>query len=382
MPYDRSHPSSAGIPLNDFGADFPGAGRGRLALVSFLLCAVLPTLLSAVYFLGVASDRYVSGAGFAVRGLGAEAAPDSLGLVTGIPRADRMTPDGYILLEYLESRDLLARLDAELDLRAAYAAPGVDPVLRLAPDATPEVFHDRWRQRIRSSFDPVTGLIRFEVEAFDPDLAQLTAQRVLTHAGALVNDLSEAARERALGHAEAERERAEDRLRAALSALRAFRDREGVLDPSREAEMDAERRGELFARLAGLRARIATLEDRLDSGAPALGLLRSQADTLETQLAEASVQDHVTPRLADYERLQVEKRLAEEGYASALVSLEQARFNAGRQERYLAIYAHPARPVEPTRPRRALSVVLTAVGATLLWGIAALLVLGVRDHLA
>ena len=90
----------------------------------------------------------------------------------------------------------------------------------------------------------------------------------------------------------------------------------------------------------------------------------------------------LTGQLAEYEALEVERNFAQQAYASALSSLETARVDASRQQRYLAVYAAPALPQYPLYPRRILNGVLILLGLALTWGIGVLIVYAVRDHIA
>ena len=90
----------------------------------------------------------------------------------------------------------------------------------------------------------------------------------------------------------------------------------------------------------------------------------------------------LTGQLAEYEAPEVERNFAQQAYASALSSLETARVDASRQQRHLAVYAAPALPQYPLYPRRILNGVLIFLGLALTWGIGALIVYAVRDHIA
>ena len=76
----------------------PRVFRRRLLSLSFVVCVFLPALLAAIYYTAIASDRYVSSAGFTVRGMDAGVGGDLLGAVTGLASAGSTTSDSYILL--------------------------------------------------------------------------------------------------------------------------------------------------------------------------------------------------------------------------------------------------------------------------------------------
>ena len=361
-------------------------------LWSFMLCVFLPMIAATAYYMTIATDRYAARAGFSIRGVDTSAGIDGIGAITGLASSGSTTSDSYIVLSYLASRELVEAVDAELDLRGAYAATDVDPLSRLVPDANAEEFVNYWQRRIRTQFDPTSGIIEFEVQSFSPEHARKIADAVLRLTQALVNDLSANARSDALRFAREEVELQEVRIRNALSAIRDFRASEQSVDPSASAALEIQLIASLESRLIDLNARISALRQTLDEDAPSMNALRRNAEALEAQITERrqaignNVFDDVgmsavTQSLALYEELEVERSLVQQAYASALISLEQARRDADRQQRYLAIHLRPqaAQSAEYPRSLRNLLVLSFALVAT--WGIGALITYSVRDHL-
>jgi capsular polysaccharide transport system permease protein len=373
----------------------PKTRRRRLLALSFALLVALPALLGTYYFALVASDRYVSGAGFSVRGMDAGGGMDVLGAFTGLASTGSTTSDSYIVLKYLESRDLLDRLQKDFDLRGIYGAENIDYLSRMEPDLLIEEVIDYWEGMITTSYDSTSGIITFEVEAFDPVSAERVAKLVLQYVQELVNRLSEKARQDSVRFAESEVVRSETRLRDALQELRVFREQEQSINPAASAQLQIELIGALETQLVDIRARMAALGESIDQDAPSMSALRRQAEALEAQIAEkmkglsnSSLQTKagatLSGQLAEYESLEVEKEFGQgqQAYASALSSLEQARMEADRQQRYLAVYSYPSLPEEALYPRRVLSIVMLIVVLTSIWGIGTLIVYSVRDHLS
>ena len=363
---------------------------------SFLLFALVPIFVGAVYFGAFASDRYTSHAGFAVRGVGGGSAGglDGIGAITGLASTGTTTSDSYIILKYISSRDLLERLQAEVDLKLIYSAESIDPLSRLRPDASIETLTAYWERRVHTSFDATSGIVNFEVQAFSAEDAFKIATLVLQYTDELVNQLSESARRDSVRFAETEVARAEERLRQALQEIRSFRAQEQSINPVASAQLDIELTGELEGQLIDLRARLASIRDSLDENAPPIVSLRRQIEAVEAQLAERAAgigfstnaasepRLAMTDQLAIFETLEVEKTFAQEAYQSALTSLEQARAEADRQQRYLAVFSQPALPQEPTYPMRLQSIGVLVVVVLCIWGIATLIIYAVRDHLS
>jgi capsular polysaccharide transport system permease protein len=365
--------------------------RRRILALSFLLCVAVPAILGTLYFTVFASDRYVSGAGFAVRGIDAGGGSDFLGAVTGLASTGSTASDSYILLDYLKSRDLVEKLEREFPLRASFGREDADILSRLDPSFEIERVVDYWRSRIATSFAPSTGIVKFEVEAFTPEDAQQLAALVLAHSKALVNDLSIRARRDALAHAEEEVAHAEARLKQALDAVRRFRETERSIDPVGDARAQTELIGGLERQLAELKARIAALRPSVSPVAPSLRNLMRQAEALEQQISAAREGPaagkngddpaRLSGQLASFETLEIERSFAQKAYASAFSSLEKARIEAGRQQRYLAVYSAPSVPQYPAYPRRLVNSLLLLGGLCTAWGIGALIAYAVRDHM-
>jgi capsular polysaccharide transport system permease protein len=370
----------------------PGRRKRRALLLSFLLCVCLPFLAACVYYAAIATDRYAARAGFSVRGIDTKSGMDGLGAITGLSSPGSTTSDSYVILSYLGSRELLEALDRTLELRRVYSSAEIDPLSRLAADATIEDFVAYWRRHIRTQFDPTSGIIEFEVQSFTADHARRIAETVLTLTQELVNDLSANARNDALRFAREDVALQEARLRQALAAIRDFRATEQSVDPSASAALEVQLIASLESRLSDLNARIAALSQTLDPNAPSIVALRRDAEALTAEIMQrrqaigsdpqgAEGVGTVTRQLAIYEELEVERSLAQQAYASALVSLEQARRDADRQQRYLAIHLRPQTAESAEYPRSLRNLFVLAFALIAAWGIGVLLTMSVRDHL-
>jgi capsular polysaccharide transport system permease protein len=312
--------------------------------------------------------------------------------LTGLASTGSTTSDSYIVLSYLASRELLEAVDGQLDLRGVYSSRDVDPLSRLASGAAVEDFLKYWSRRIHTQFDPTSGIIEFEVQSFSPEHAREIAAVVLRLTQTLVNELSANARSDALRFAREEVQLQEARLRQALGAIRDFRATEQSVDPSASAALEIELIASLEARLIDVNARIAALRQTLDETAPSLSALRRNADALAAQIVERreaigseilgeSGVSAVTRQLARYEELEVERSLAQQAYASALASLEQARRDADRQQRYLAIHLRPQFAESAKYPRSLRNILILGFALVAAWGIGTLITYSVRDHL-
>jgi len=298
----------------------PQQRRRRLLHLSFLLFVLLPIGVNAWFWLHEAADRFVAETGFAVRSMESGGAPDMIGSLTGLASAGSTNSDSYIVLDFLESRDLVMRIDARLDLRAIYAREGADPIFRLDPGVSMERLTEYWADRILPVYDPASGIITVQVEAFTPEDAKNVADAVLAEAAALVNRLSEEARNDAVRSAKAEAEAARQRMEDAVVALH-----EG---------------------------------------------------------SSANSRNRGTEKIAQQYLLEVNRKYAEEAYSSALASLDRATAEAAMRQRYLATFTEPAQPEEAIHPRRIVNCLVGTLIIFATWVIATLVAYAIRDHAA
>ena len=385
---DEAPPVPTGVQVTPKGTGEVKRRRTRLIL-SFVLLVLFPSGMAATYYGYFASDRYAVGSSFVVRGFEAGGGNDLVSSFTGLSSSGSTTADSYIIRRYLQSGDILLHLEDNLALRSHYANPEIDPLSRFDDSKSFEEFILYWSRRITTTYDSTTGIVTFEVQAFDPDTSLLLAKEVLQAADDLINALSADARQDSLSFAEAEVERAEERLRDAQIALRQFRSTTGTVDPTVNALLDAELIAELQAQIIDIAAQISELEQQgVASSSPILiqlerrrEAIQSQIDTRRAAVGAESENTASADNLDLFEGLQIEQTFAQQRYASALTSLEQARIDADRLQRYLAVFSEPLPPQEAIYPRRVRNSVLMAVASFMFWVIGTLLVYAVRDHL-
>lgn len=355
---------------------------------TYAFFVLLPFVLITFYFLLFASDRFVSGAGFAVRSMSSQSGTDLLGSVTGLGSSSSSKSDSYLVVKFLESRDLLQSLIDETDFLQIYGSHTIDSISRIPEDFTIEERLKSWKRYITASFDPSSGIISFEVQAFHPEDSYLIATKILEQVKVLTNELSEQARKDSMYYAEEDLALAEARLLEARTNLKLFRKNTNSVDLSASAMSQIQLLANLEKELIEIKARIEVLKESLNENAPSINALERKAEALEFQISEKNgglkitgQSNELSSLLANQEELQTEKTFAEASYASAMASLESARMEASRNQRYLAIYTHPSLPEYPIYPKRLLYSLFAFIGLNLFWALFVLVILSTQDHL-
>lgn len=371
----------------------------RTTRLTFVLGVLGPIVVSALYLFLIATDRYAVEVKFAVRSPSGVSSNDILSAVTGGAAGGASQSDSYMVVEYLQSRQFLDELTTRLDLDAIYAIDRADPLMRLAANAAKEDQVDYLQKVITPTFDSTSQIITVEAQAFTPEDARRVAADVLETASAMVNRLSEQARQDTLRLAQAEVDRAEAALKAQRGAIAAFRETQQKIDPQQSVTAQENVLAGLQSDLARTQAELRSLRSFLSADAPSVRVLKSRIDSIRKQIAaeRASLgagtgeivlaeddlpeDDTLNSAVSAYEALAVDLQFHEQAYVSALGSLEAARVEADRQQRYLAAVVLPSLPEAASYPRHFLMLSLIAAVCFLIWGILSMFVHVVREHL-
>ncbi len=355
--------------------------------IKLLLAAVLlPSLLSLLYFGLLASPMYIAEARFAVRGADSSSTTGGLAAMF-LPSGASVGADAHIVAEYIQSPDIMEAIDGEMGIFEHFSSHDHDPLSRLAAGATRDERLTYWKWAVKPSFDPETGIIALSVKAYDPVMAKRLAEAVLAKSEALVNAMSRRAKDDAITLAMAEVSTAEQRVSKAQEAMRAFRDRSGMLDPASTAGGLQGIVSQLESEAVKVRAEIAQAHTFMSKNAPALVGLRARLEAVEKQLAQEKLRlagearpGSLTSFAGEYEGLQTENEFARQQLVSAMTSLEAARVKAEAKSRYVVAFQIPALPDESLYPLPFLFTAYVFVGALVLVGLCSLIIAAVREH--
>ena len=362
----------------------------------FLLLVILPTLLAALYFYAVAAPQYVSEARFVVNSRSSDANAQ-MSAMRGLAGAalggfgGAASGEANSVRDFLTSLDAVKEADDRLDLISLWRRPEADFLARLW-DTEPELLTRYYNSMVNVTLDPTTNVTTLRVRSFRPQDSLTLAEALLESAEALVNRLSERARNDTLRLAQQEIDIAERRVLESRSAMVRFREQERDLDSAGTAQAAVALRGQLEAALAQARAELTERLQFMRPDNPALQVTRNRIEALERQIVaersrhtdtNAVVDNAVLSRqLAAYERLMLERQFADQQLTSATASLENARVEVQRQHLYLARIVQPNLAVYPLYPRKLTSVASIFVGLAIAYGIGWLLIVGMREHAA
>ncbi|MFN7106669.1 MAG: chain-length determining protein [Brevundimonas sp.] len=373
-------------PLKPENAEAKRATARRIP-IAFLCVVVAPTVIAAIYLLGVASPQYVSEARFVVRSQAREQ-PSSLGAALQGVGLSAGTGDAFVVHEYLTSRDAVKKLNSEVDLRQALSSAS-DPFSRIArpwDNSSDEALYENMKRFISVGYDSTTGISTLRVNAFNPADSQNINRLLLDNAEALINRLNERAARDAIRNAEATLQVSQARLQAAQDRITAYRSRERLIDPTRMAQATGELVAELEVELARLRAEREQIAGQA-SQSPQLPAMDARIAAYERQVAQehaamAGRTDSLAPKIAAYENLVLEREFSDRLVATATAALSSAQEDARRQNLYLERIAGPSKPDHPQEPKRWASLLAVLASLLLAYGMGWLIWAGVKESRA
>jgi capsular polysaccharide transport system permease protein len=369
-------------------AAWPEARGGRWMARSFVGAVVVPAVISSLYLFLFTSNQYVSEVAFAVRG-SIEKLPgtDSLG-ATGALAFLNSSQEVYAIADYIRSTSAAGDVDRAVDLRRVFRAGGADWISRLRSKASAEDLLHYWNSMVAVTMEPNSGLVSVAVRAFTPQDAVDVAAAIRRNSEALVNRMQERPRTDLVEKSEAEVRAARQQAADAREAVTRYRNAQASVDPLDTARSVAGNVAELNRELVALDVELTTAKAAMGPNAPNIANLQAHRDSVKEQIrgldrriASADASDRTAAALlVDYDRLEIERTLAEKQVSVAERILDQVRAERRRHQVYIDVIEGPTLAQGSLFPERGtiLAQIITVLMAS--WSLLMFAIASVRDH--
>ena len=361
---------------------------GLLKNKLFLATTAVPTVLAILYFGLIASDVYTSESRFVVRSPDRQAA-SPLGLVLKGAGFSKAQDDSYTVYDFVLSRDALKSLDEELHIKDKYSSPSINRFSRFAGidwDDSFEALHLYYQNKVSVQLDSTSAINTLTTRAFSGEDAYAINNHLIKLSEELVNRLNERGRQDMIRFAAAEVSDAEKKAKAAAVSLARFRNDNEVIDPEKQSATPLLQISKLQEELLSTKLQIMQLE-KIAKDNSQLPMLRQKAQLLKTEIQEETKlvagggARSLAGKAVEYHQLAMEKEVAEKMLASALATLEQAKSDAQRKQLYLERISGPNLPDQAMEPKRIKAILAVLVLGIIAWGVFAMVVAGVREHM-
>ncbi|MBD9573531.1 hypothetical protein [Ensifer sp. ENS08] len=358
------------VPINKFNI---GVRSSESRLIRYLgLVILVPVLCSILYNFVIASDRYLSSASFLTRKMQAGGDVTSLLQGGGLVRTD---DSSYAIVEYVKSRDLLKAIDGDGFVSASFADPSVDMFSRFPgrfTGFTKEDFYAHFQRFVNIHYDSTTGINEIAFQSFTPETAKEITRRILLASEALINNLNQ----RAYIDVEKFAKQAVDKniltLEAAQKELTAFRNAEGFVDAKAEVGLSNKVLAGVLSELSAVETELSRLQ-LATPNSPLIVDLRLKRSALQEEVAKqrrlmTGDRTAISGKLERYERLVLERDLAEKTLINSVATLAKAQQDTSKERRYIDQVAEPTEADRPMLPYRWLNVIATlGISLALYW---------------
>jgi capsular polysaccharide transport system permease protein len=354
-------------------------------LISLLV--FIGSILAIAYWGFIASDRYVSEAHIIIQStdIASGQSVDFSSLLSGT--SSNNSADQMLLRDRLLSTDMLAILDAKLDLRGHYSDKQHDFISRMkAKDIPQEWFYNYYRSRVSIEFDDYAGVLLIKAEGYDAKTAHAIASMLVEEGGRTMNEIAHNLAREQVAFIEKQVTQAAREFQKARLALIAYQNRKGLVSPQGTATNVANAINQLESQRTTLQAQRKALLGYLSPQAAGVVDLDLQLSAIEQQIAREQSR-LVAPKghtlnsmVEEYQRLEMAAGFTQDVYKTALVALEKSRMEATRTLKKVSVLQSPTFPEYPLLPRRIYDIIVFMLFTLLLASVVHLLVAIIQDH--
>ena len=181
---------------------------------------------------------------------------------------------------------------------------------------------------------------------------------------------------------------AEERLRGLRRKIRVFRVENQIIDPEASVQSQMGVLSELQSELAAALVAKAELDEVTDESDPRFAQIERRIRAIRSQIAEErsvvsgglGVGASLSDIIGTYEELLVDLEFSEQTYTAALAAADQARAEARRKSRYVAVHIKPTVAEESLYPDRWVLTGLVFLCSFAFWSVLTLVYYNVRDR--
>lgn len=355
----------------------------------FIYIVLLPFVLAIIYYAVFAVKRYVSTAEIAVRQTDStNSAINSPGLALLLGSVNPTSREETLYLrQYIISNDMLEILKKKIGWMEHYTAVHRDPLYWLSKDAPQSDVLKFYQRAVQVHYDTETGLLKVEVQAFDPDYAQKVLETILKESERFVNELSHRMTRDQLAFVEKELATARANYEVKRDELLQFQAQNNLLNAEATATSQSELIASMEATLATEKAKLTALLSSLSPQAPQVAQQRRKIAAIEEQLKQETqrliAQDgsvKLNTVASKFRELTIQAGIAEEAYKVSLASLENTRIEVNKKFRTLAVVVSPNLPEDAIYPDIPYNLLTILVCLLALFGITRFIVATIEDH--
>ncbi|WP_409293609.1 ABC transporter permease [Pseudomonas sp. KCJK9058] len=349
---------------------------------------VIPMTLAIAYYGLFAADRYVSTAQVVVRQDGNNQAAQMPGIATLLTGTNPVSREETLYLrEYITSMDMMLLLEDRVHWVEQYSSQSKDVFFWLDKDAPNEKLLSYYQRMVSAHYDELTGLLRVEVQAFNPELSERLLRTILQASEHFVNEVSHDIAREQMKFAQSELETARLNYSKRKNQLINFQNENKVLDGGNTAQSRATIIAELESQFTREQAVLTEMTFKLRSDAPQVRQQRQKVEAITQQLAKekrllvsSANGSQLNVIASRYQQLTLDAGIAEETYKTAVAAVDNARIEASKKIRTLVTVVSPNTPQLAIYPERWYNLATILLGLLMVYGITRFILASIEDH--
>ncbi len=354
----------------------------------FISRVILAATLFCILYLIFSSDRYVSEATILIQNTEqiTTQSIDIPTLLSGMSGPNKT--DQLLLSEYLLSMDMLKKLDTALKLREHYSNNKWDFASRMwLGKYYLEWFYSYYLSRVSITYDEISGVLRIQAQAYNPDTAYKIAQLLVENGEKFMNKMSHDLAKVQVEFLDKQVIQAQNNVLQASKNLINFQNQKGLVSPKATIESIHLIITKLEEQRTDLQTQLASLPHNLAINHPTKKSLKQSLLAIEHQIEQeklklASTYGNTLNYLMEEEQLlNLDLKFKQDIYKTTLISLEKGKMDAARTLKKVSILQLPTLPEYPLQPKRIYGIIVTIFISLIIFGITNLLKNIILDHI-
>jgi BexC/CtrB/KpsE family polysaccharide export inner-membrane protein len=357
--------------------------------ISFFILVILPFFLSLVYYTIISTKVYVCESKIVVKNLSESGSLSGLGtLLKTLGLVEGTSSYGNILVNYIQSRDVMLALEKDFKIKNYYSSKEWDLLKRFDPfhlDPSYENFLKFYRKFVVNAYmEPKYNIVILQTRAKDPDFAFQLNQQILKLSENFINEMNKKVYSSALSYFESRLEESRNKIKALSEKIAKFLTKTGVVSPEQQIGVLLQQTAKLQESLIYKELELSRLKILAPQN-PKIKDLEREIFQLRNEINKnlskiAGTSTSIGPQAVELEMLKAEMNLLMKELEANLSAYLQAKNQAMMQLLFVETVEAPIKPDAPTEPRVLKNLFTIFVLCFIIWALYWFITSAVKEH--
>lgn len=350
----------------------------------FVYLVVIPTLLTTLYNLLIATPIYISESKLVIKAIGDSGLSGFSALLKAFGSGDSTSSSASVVVTFTQSRDMMNLLNRQFQIKDYFSKKG-DPLTRFNPlgiDSSDESFQKYFISKIVNSWvETSSNIITIQTRAFDGETAYQLNRELLNQAENFVNLLNKRASISAMSYHEEQIKKTKNKIENTSKKMSQFFRDTGIVAPEAQLLSQVQLITELQKRLTEKKLEQSKIQSLAPEN-PILGSLKEEIKRIESEINKNF--ENLTSKLGKHtielELFRAELQTLQAELNAHIQAFIQSQNQAFMKHLFIEAIQNPTKPDKAAEPKELKNIFTVFISGFLLWGIVSLLIAGVREH--